>query len=78
MVDFLNCRHINSVFSLFSRLLLSLPGPLAGRGGLAEMDADLPQVFTQSGAETPHYGGRHLGFLVSRTDVGVFSPEFLR
>lgn len=42
---------------------MSLPGPLAGRGGLAKMDADLPQVFTQSGAEAPHYGGRHLGFL---------------
>lgn len=40
------------------------------------MDADFPQVFTQSGAEASHYGGRHLGFLVSRTEVGVFSSEF--
>lgn len=39
------------------------------------MDADLPQVFTQSGAEVSHDGCRHLGFLMSRTEVGVFSPE---
>lgn len=40
------------------------------------MDADLPQVFTQSRAEASHYGRRHLGFPVSRTGVGVSSPEF--
>ena len=41
------------------------------------MNADFPQIFTQSGTEASHYGGRHLGFLVLRTEVGVLSPGFL-
>lgn len=44
------------------------PGPAAGSGLLAEVDADLSEVFTQTGAETPHHGGRHLGFPASVKD----------
>lgn len=42
------------------------------------MDADLPQVFAQSGAEASHNSGRHFGSPVSRTEVVVFSPEYFR
>lgn len=39
------------------------------------MDAELPQVFAQSGAQASHHGCRHLGFRMSRTEVDVFSPK---
>lgn len=40
------------------------------------MQADLSEVFTQSGAQTPHHGGRHLSFL-SRTEECHYRPEFI-
>lgn len=53
----------------------SSPGPLTGRGGLAEVDADFTEVSTQTGAQAPHCGGRHLSFLVSVKDRrGVYLP----
>lgn len=54
-----------------SRLVVPLrssPGPLASRGNLAEVDADLSEVFSQTGADVSHCDGRHLGFTVSVKD----------